>query len=375
MNWVNNSYTCDAIADPFASPELAQAWRTLQDRSRNPCLTESYEWAEASWRAIGGRDGRRLLCLVVQRGEQVVAVLPLLISAKGVCRSARPLACETDEYCPGLIDPAADPAAVRQAIMSELGARGDVDALLLPHVREDHVLAPWLASAPNSVAINAMPAHYIRRAAFGTWEAYWEQLPNRFRRNLQRLRRRLDSLGEVQVAELTDADERHAAWRWMVDQKRAWLDRKGLKSEFISSDAYFRFIDKTLDVVSPHGRRLLYALKVDGRLVAAELDNLGRRQLEAFVIAYDEAFASCAPGNHLRCEILRRTFAEGLDYDWRMGDQAYKLDWASDARQVATYVLALNARGRMLVSYFAGRQRLARHAPVNLREGLRSMLA
>jgi CelD/BcsL family acetyltransferase involved in cellulose biosynthesis len=374
VNRVTDTYACDVLSDPFDSTELAAEWRALQDRSRSPCVTESFEWAAACWRAIGTRGGGRLLCFVVRRGARAAAILPMLISTGPVCRSARPLACQTDEYCPGLIDPGADPSAVFQTFMSELALQGDIDALLLPRVREDHEFAPSLRGAPGAAVVDSHRALYVRRSAFGSWDAYWNQSPARLKSRLRRASRRLQPLGELEVRELTEPNERRAAWRWMVDQRRARLLQRGAR-EAGPSDAHFQFVDDTLHVNSPHGRRLIFALRLKGRLIAAELDDIGRQRLEAFFHGYDPAFAVCAPGDLLRREILRQAFAQGLDYDWRVNHPGRACDWPAEARQVSTYAVALNARGRMLLAYLVARRQLARHAPARLRERLRAALA
>jgi CelD/BcsL family acetyltransferase involved in cellulose biosynthesis len=376
MNWVRkyNTYGCSFVREPFGSAELAQAWGALRERSQDAYLTDGFEWAQACWRTAGAQSGKRLLCPVVRRGGEVMSILPLMISNSGVCRSARPLACETNEYCPALIDATADATAVYDALVSELAAQGEVDALMLPHVRDGSALADYLRHAPGSVAINSMPAPFVERSAFASWEAYWDQRSSRVHANVRRNLRRLGDLGKLEFVELIEPGERHSAWRWMIEHKRDWLARKGEASPFIGCDRYFRFEDATLDVADPYGRRPMFALKLNGQLIAAEFSNLDRRRLEAFVVSYDEAFASYAPGNVLRREVLRWAFARGLDYDWRMGGQAYKLDWASDVRSVATHVLALNGRGRMLVSYFSLRQRLARRASPELRAKLRALV-
>jgi CelD/BcsL family acetyltransferase involved in cellulose biosynthesis len=372
---VTDTYACDVLSDPFDSTALAAEWRALQDRSRSPCLTESYEWAAACWRAVGAQDGRRLLCFIVNRGAKLAAILPMLVSAGPVCRSARPLACETDEYCPALIDPGADPSAVFQTLVSELALRGDIDALLLPQVREDHVFASSLRDAPGAVVVDSHRALYVRRSAFGSWDAYWDQSPARLKSRLRRAARRLQPLGELEVEELIEPHQRRAAWRWMVDQRRARLLRRGAWGDPAPPDAHFRFVDETLDVTSPHGRRLIFALKLQGRLIAAELDDIGRQRLEAFFFSYDPAFAACAPGDLLRREILRQAFAQGFDYDWRVSDPGRACDWPAEARRVSTHAVALNARGRMLLAYLVARRQLSRHAPAGLRERLRAALA
>jgi CelD/BcsL family acetyltransferase involved in cellulose biosynthesis len=89
---------------------------------------------------------------------------------------------------------------------------------------------------------------------------------------------------------------------------------------------------------------------------------------------YDPAFAKHSPGQLLQKELLQWAFENGLDYDWRLGDEGYKRDWASHTVLASTYVLPRNPAGRLFAAYLARRTWLARHAPPRLRGKIRGLL-
>ncbi|HEX7885995.1 MAG TPA: GNAT family N-acetyltransferase [Phenylobacterium sp.] len=301
-------------------------------------------------------------------------MLPLVIWRQGAVRTARPLACETTEYCPLLTDPSADVLAVWTAIADGVRDLKAVDAVILPYARDDAALVPFLRGASRVIQTDSFPNHFVSQSAFGCWENYWKQLPRGMRSNLGTRQRRLNELGEVLFEELTDPDASRAAWRWMVDNKRDWLVRKGLDHAFIPTQDYFRFMEATLGVSGPTGRRGIFVLKLDGELMAAELVNVDRRRMEAFIATYDQRFARYGPGQLLRKELLHWAFARGLDFDWRLGDDAYKLEWASHRAVARTYVLPRNLRGWLFGAYLAERTRLAYRTPACLRSKIRGML-
>jgi CelD/BcsL family acetyltransferase involved in cellulose biosynthesis len=241
-------------------------------------------------------------------------------------------------------------------------------------VRDDSVLGSWLQDCPVATWIKSTPTFLVRRSGFRDWESYRDQLPHKVQSNLRRNWKRIRQLGEVKFEELTDPAEVQAAWRWMVLHKREWVARKGLPSTYIPFDDYFRFIGATLDIDGHAGRRGIFALKLDGQLIAAELVDVDRRRVEMHVTVYDAALAQCAPGNLLRGEVLRWAFARGLDYDLRWGADAYKSEWANHTSDAATYVLALNMKGRTFAAYSAFRRWTVERTPDALRAKIRFLL-
>jgi CelD/BcsL family acetyltransferase involved in cellulose biosynthesis len=374
VNWSGVPYECSLVAGPDSLAKLRVIWDELLERARDARLSEGADWAEVCWRARPASAGKRLLALVVRHGTHAVAILPLVVERRGLFRVARPLACRTTEYSPLLVDPSADVQRVWSALADGVRDLAAVDAIVLPYVRDDGALTPALRAAPGVVETDAILNRFLRRTAFDSWERYRDRLPNQVKSNLKRARRRLGQLGELRFEELTAPEDRRAAWRWMLCAKRAWLARKGLDHVFIPTEDYARFMEATLDIAAPAGRRAIFALKLDGALVAAELVNVDRRRVELFVCTYDPAYAQHAPGNVLREEVVRWAFAHGLDYDWRLGDEPYKQDWASDASMARTYVLGRNRRGRLFAAYMAAHTWLAYRTPKRLRARIRALL-
>jgi CelD/BcsL family acetyltransferase involved in cellulose biosynthesis len=374
MDQAVRAYECALVEASDGFGALEAEWSRLHAAAGTGYLSESFEWARLCRETSAGDRRSSLVCLVLRNHGRLVALLPLLVSRTAMCRVAKPLASPTNEYCPLLFDRSVDAPRLWQALRTELGQRRNVDALVLTHVRSDSVLGLSLKDCPAATWISSLPAPYVRSSDFGDWQTYLEQLPHRVQSNLRRNWKRIRRLGEVEFEELTDRREMQDAWRWMILHKRRWLARKRLASPWISSDDYFRFVEATFDIRGAAGRRSILALKLDGRLIAAELVSLDRRRVEMFVVAYDPDYARFAPGNLLRSEVVRWAFAQGLDYDLRIGGDAYKSDWSNDSVDAATFVLALNARGRSFAAYAAVRQGIARRTPEAVRARIRSLL-
>jgi CelD/BcsL family acetyltransferase involved in cellulose biosynthesis len=371
MDQILPRYACSSVEDVGDFTGLQAEWNALHAASPDGYVSQGFEWAQVCLDAASREGGARLRCFVLRRRGRMAALWPMVVSQGRLWRVAKPLASPNNEYCPLLFDAAADVSAAWEAVRDQLS---DVDAVLLTRVRDDSALAPWLRDCPEAAWVRSQPAPFLRSSEFGDWESYHGQLPHKVRSNLSRNWRRVRSLGEVRFEELTDPADARTAWAWMVAQKRAWLVRKSRPSRLTASDDYTRFMDATLAVEGYAGRRRIFVLKLNGQLAAAELVNIDRRRIEMFELAYDPAFGQCAPGNLLRSEVLRWAFARGLDYDWRVGGDAYKSEWANHTCDAADYVLALSIRGRALAAYASGRRWLSERTPDSLRSGIRSLI-
>jgi CelD/BcsL family acetyltransferase involved in cellulose biosynthesis len=374
MHAITGPYQCAVITDVPGFTALESEWNALHAASPRAYVSDGFDWARLCWDFVGDQPGRGLFCAVVRRHSQLVAVWPLTVSRTGVWRLARALTSQGTEYCPFLVHPDADLHGVWTAICREFEGRGDVDALSLPYVREDSPLGRCLSKAAGSRRLYSLPVRFLRRAEFADWESYFTHLPHNVQVHQRRDWRRLDLLGEAAFEDVSDPAERQAVWTWMVAKKREWLVRRGLRSPSISSDSFARFVARSLDVFAQGGRRRIFALKLDGAVIAAELVNVDRARVELFVLTFDEAFARCAPGNLLREKVVAWAFERGLDYDWRLGDESYKQIWANHVAQATSYVLPLTPRGKYFVRYAVARQRVAERTPEPLRVRVASIL-
>jgi CelD/BcsL family acetyltransferase involved in cellulose biosynthesis len=374
VNWFGGgAYACSPVWGPESLTALRDEWADLHRRAPWAYVTEGFEWALLSWRACAASDGKRLVCLVVRHGAQLVAILPLVVSRQGLFRTARPLACQTTEYCPLLADPSADAFGIWAALVGAIRNLAVLDAVVLPHVRDDAPLAAFLKSTPRVFETNRTPLRYLSRSAFDTWESYWDHMPKELKRHVRRRRRDLSKLGDVRFEDLTDPGAIREAWKWIVAQKRDWLVRKAQDHAFIPTEEYVRFVEATLDISAPTGRRAIFALTLNGEFVAAELANVDRRRVEAFISTYDPAFSRYGVGNLLREDATRWAFARGLDFDWRLGGESYKSNWASHTATASTYVLARSRRGQMFGAYLTAHTWLANRTPGRLRAKIRGV--
>jgi len=103
-------------------------------------------------------------------------------------------------------------------------------------------------------------------------------------------------------------------------------------------------------------------LERDGTPVAGGICLRADPCLEFYVSALDPAFMSWSPGNLLIEDLVRWAIARGLDFDFRLTREPYKLRWTDTDREVTTHWLACTPRGALTV-----RRRQLHEATVALR--------
>lgn len=346
---------------------LKSEWDALYAAQASPHLSDSFDWAWLSWNAVASGRGRRPYCVVVRRAGRAVAIWPLVITPGPLLNVASPMNSETSEYCPCLLDPGEPPAALWTALRRELRTRRDADALRLPHVRRDTALHAAISGVPEARATVVQPAPLVRAQDFPTSEDYQAWLAGDARASLRRRRRRLGETGRVDFQVITCPRERLDALDWVLARKSAWLQRRGLANERLLSRRNTAFLEATLDHEWSSGGRAVFALKLDGALIAAEVASVDGSRVESFTSSFDPAFERYSPGALLTQEVIRWALDRRLDYDFRAGAEPYKFKWSSHVTPVTSYLLPITFRGEHFVRYRLARRWLSARAPKRLR--------
>jgi CelD/BcsL family acetyltransferase involved in cellulose biosynthesis len=322
---------------------LAPDWDELAGRCPGYYLSQTYPWAEAAWRHVAQPAGRRLHCLVLRDAGRLVAVWPMVASRDGGARVLQPLGFEGSEYSHPLVEPGEQQAARIEQLLRAAGRLGD--AVELIHVRTDSPLTEELARRRQlAVAHDGQSASFIARADYADWTAFSATFSSKFRYTLRRAAKRLAESGPVEIGPVAAADV-PAMVDWSLARKKAWLDHAGLRNDWIGRRSYRDFLVEMLGRDDPVGRMLLFAIRVDGRPVAANLVTVDRTRAEGYFTVFDPEWSAASPGNLLTEHVLAWAFERGLDLDFRIGDEAYKDRWTTRSTQVVTWRIATGLRG------------------------------
>ena len=325
---------------------LADEWNELAARCPGYFFSQTYRWAVAAWRHVGDPRGRTLHCLTLRAQGRLVAVWPLVVERRGTLSVVRPLGPEASEYCAPLIEPDSNQAARTRRLWQEAARLGEL--AMLPNVRSGTPLADLLAAAGLWRAPDtASPAPFILRSDYADWPAYQASLSASMRRRMRRARAKLP---KQSVFALEARDSGIGLIDWMLAGKQRWLAGRGAHSDWIGRPDYRDFLAALATQPHDPAGALLFALRIDGKLIAAKLATLDPRRLEIQMDVYDPAWSASAPGRLLTEYCLQWAFEHGLDFDFRIGEETYKLDWAPHSCDVVTWYVATGWRGLPVVA-------------------------
>jgi CelD/BcsL family acetyltransferase involved in cellulose biosynthesis len=353
---------------------LQEDWDDLLSRCPDHHFSQTFDWAVTGWKRVGKPRGRGLEVLTLRDADRLVGLWPLVTYRQGGIRIVRPLGAEASEYTLPLLDPGNDPIACARRLLEQAGLLGDL--LLLPYVPGDSALSHQLHRAGLWRATDfPAPAFRIYRRDYPDWTHYRNALGAKDRRELNRCRRRLAEAGAIEIG-IAGAAESPTLVSWILERKQLWLDDQGLASAWIGKSDYGDFLADLASATADraHGVRL-FSLKVGGTVIAATLATVDGARVEALINVYDREWRGFAPGQLLMEHCIAWAFEQGLDFDLRIGDAAYKRNWASRPYPTSTWYVATGLRGlgvvlerRCAVAYGTLRTRLA-----NLRKAARRL--
>ena len=302
--------------------DLAVEWDALAHQVGAPTFVRP-GWI-AAW--IDAFGSGRTMVLAARRDGRLVAVTALLARLGGVYSPA-------NSHTPvfDLLALDRDGAyELADAVLALGGHRLDL-SFLDP---DGQGFAAWRAATARrghrTIAWEVARAPYV--SLDGEWTDYRSSLERKFRKELERLDRRLADSGHVEFV----VDEGSDSWPEAL-QEGLRIEGSGWKAEtgtaILSRPETARFYRTVAAWAAERGWLRLKFLRLDGRAVAFDL------ALEAGGVAhvlkggFDPELRRLGPGMLLTERSLRRAFELGLrSYELHGSDDTYKLRWTSTTR-------------------------------------------
>jgi CelD/BcsL family acetyltransferase involved in cellulose biosynthesis len=296
---------------------LALEWDELADRTgAMPFMRPG--WVGAWWEAYGAGA---LEILAIRRSGRLVGLLPLR-------RRAATLSSPTNEHTPAFAPLVDDDQAA-----SDLGvalAERKRAWMLLRYVDAG---SPALQACLEPIRARGfrLLTRIIDRSPYiqldGDVSDFERRLTSKRRSNLRRVRRRLESRGELalQVVDGTERLDEFLAEGLRLEGA-AWKEAHG--SSILSRPETRRFYAEVARWAADHGLLRLAFLRLDEVPLAFDYCLEGRNAHYLLKTGYDPGHRSDAPGMLMRYEMIRRAYALGLDqYEFLGSDQPWKLEW------------------------------------------------
>lgn len=342
----------EIVADPLALEALRSQWDALYQRAAQPYFSQSFPWCWTSWQIVGKPRGRCLHCLVARRNGRVVLIWPFVVHRAGPWSLARPLGPETSEYSDVLVEEGPQADARIAAAWQVLRRTCRCDIIALPLVRSTSKLHQTLSVQATPAFFETDPTSYVSRANFDTWEAYERSLGSDTRRKIARTRRRLKEKGELVFEPVVEPDQCEGVIDWILRQKQERLVETRLKNPWLHTPEYRSFLAAMASAPpAPSGRLIISVLRLDGAVIAADIARVDKTRIEGINKVFDPDFGPYGLGQMLQEDCLKWAFAQGRDFDFRLGSETYKRHWANGTCDVVSYEFANSAWGRTYVSY------------------------
>ncbi len=316
---------------------LETEWNLAVERASISYPFLRHEWVRTWWDAFS-TPGARLHILVVRSAGAITAIAPFLretTSMYGV--PTRRIRFIQNDHTPRTDIIVADrPDESYRAIWRALRTDRDPwDVLQLSQLpptsatrrafsacatADGCALGVWDGSASPYLTLS------------GTWDAYLQQLPAKFRSNLRNRIARLAPLGSPTLEVLA---ERGAIDAGYPDACR--LEASGWKRDagtaITSEPAVHRFYTMLVERGAAAGWLRLLFLTVGGQRIATSYGACFNNRLYLFKTGYDPAFATSAPFKLLTFHAIRDAYAQGLTEVDFLGDtEPWKLEWTSTIR-------------------------------------------
>jgi CelD/BcsL family acetyltransferase involved in cellulose biosynthesis len=302
---------------------LAPEWDDLVARTHaSPFMSPG--WTTAWWRAFGHGD---LHVITARRNGGLAGVLPIGKRGRII---VSPTNWHTPEY-----SPVAEDETVAAELLHAL-LREDATRVSLRFLDSRGIdLDAWQEVARSRG--HRTTWRTIQRSPYlkveGRWEDYERGLSRSHRKDVRRVRHRLQEVGRLSTSV---HDGKEDLDRLLEDGFR--IEGSGWKIErgtaIASQPQLVSFYREIARWAARRGALRLSFLRLDGRPIAFEFGLEENRIYYLLKLGFDIAYAKYSPGKVLNHALLQRAFQEKLtSYEFLGGEAFHKTVWSRDVRR------------------------------------------
>ncbi len=337
------------VRDAAGLAALGAEWDALLERAGRPSAFLESRWLRAWWSAYA--DGRELRVVTLRREGRLEAAAPLFVQRGRGLASLHLLGQGRLDELGCLVDAAAPDAW--PALGSALAGLPEWDALELHSWSLGHDALERLVTGLGPGFAWAVRSY--ERCPFvsvdGTWEQGLAARTSRFRKWVRKVERKATGYGATRLECRRGSGIEPAHLRELAAlESRSRHGRAG--TGHFADPRFARMLEALLGEPDPPLE--LQLLRVDGRLVAAELLGLGGPSLLGLWTCFDAELPYT--GTYVVNRAIQSAFERGAaSFEFLQGDERYKLTWATGEREV---LQACIARRRPAARLWLGARRL-----------------
>ena len=315
----------DVVSSADALDAVAGEWEALWGRSPRAPVFQHPDWLRAWWRHFGGAG---MWTPVVRRDGDLIGIFPLFVwTAPDGTRQVTPIGNGVSDR----VDLLADPSREREAAEAVLA--------WLASNRDRWDTADFRDLPPDSPLLDVAPPAEIERtveddepspvlALPASSDEMDQAVPREFLKKLRYYRRRLERESAVSferataetLEEMMDALARLHSARWAERGKRGVLDDAATRAFHLDASS----------ALDRRGFLRLYAMRVDGRIVAAHYGFAAKGRALYYLGGFDPAHERRSVGTVMVGHALDEAVREGTrELDFLRGREPYKYAWGA----------------------------------------------
>jgi len=191
----------EVVRSREAFDAMAKQWEGLETQVSGAVLFQGSGWARAilDFEAARGNTDFDPVVVTLTDGQRLVAVLPLERVRTRARAVLAPLGHAFSQYSDALIAEGLDPRAVIARLLRAAITAAPCDAVSFLKVRSDSMLARGMP-ANHIVTGTEQGAPYVALSAFEDYDAYFQTIKPKTRKNMRNDRNRLERDGAVYVS-------------------------------------------------------------------------------------------------------------------------------------------------------------------------------
>lgn len=323
---------------------LRKKWNDLLKNSLlggNVFLT--WEWVSTSWKHFG--EGRKLLLLLVEDKNEVLAIAPLMLSKYklpgfGTIKKVEFLGAPHSDYNNFII----------------LKREAECLRLIIDYLTDTVTEWDWIefkeipVTIENAGSLEKLFTSYppeLKQEKRVCNKCPYISLPNSFhillqrlsknmRQNLNKYLRKISEKYHVELKRYDEADlsVKEAMEIFIKLNEKRWRS-EGLLGSFLSKEESFRnFHINVAELFAEKGWLGLYFLTADGEPISAQYNFEYGEKMFYYLAGFDPQYSNYSVGNLIIRFLLERCIKKGFrEYDMMRGDEPYKLMWTHTIRR------------------------------------------
>jgi CelD/BcsL family acetyltransferase involved in cellulose biosynthesis len=343
---------------------LEREWREFE--SNAACTPfQTYDWLSTWQRCVGANAGVTPAIITARQHGKLLFILPLAAHQKRLVRQVTFLGHTLCDYNAPLLAPdfsaqVSDTQfkSLWEAARALLQGQFQYDVLLLDKMPEK---IGQQANPMRLFGTSLHPSGAHAMALGENWERFYSaKRSSATRRRDRTKRRKLAEFGDLRFITAETADEIRKTMDILIEQKSRWFQRMGIPNLF-EIPAQKEFFLSLAMTVRPfvHVSRL----SVGANCAAANLGLLFQGCYYHVLTSYDDGpMLRFGPGVAHLHDLMRFAVEHGCkSFDFTIGDEAYKQDWADSQLELHDHVSGDGFLGRLAAAAIKAKLRVKRY--------------